>query len=63
MTETKPVYRHTYKTFAEARGISIATTKRLVANGTIRSVLVTPKIRRLEDPADCQARQEQESMQ
>lgn len=51
------VYHHTTKTFAAALNLSERTVKRLVANGEVKSVLLTKKARRLEDPADFQARQ------
>jgi DNA-binding CsgD family transcriptional regulator len=57
------VYHHTTKTFAVALNLSERTVKRLVANGRVKSVLLTAKARRLEDPADFQARQTGESAQ
>ena len=55
------VYHHTTKTFAVALNLSERTFKRLVRDNKIRSVLITKKARRLEDPADFQARQTGES--
>ena len=55
------VYNHTTKTFAAAMNLSERTVKRLVADNKIKSVLLTKKARRLEDPADFQARQAGES--
>jgi len=51
------VYNHTTKTFAAALNLSERTVKRLVADGKVRSVLITKKARRLEPPEDFQARQ------
>ena len=56
-TETKPVYRYSERKFAEALDLDIRTIKRYVASGKIRSVKLSPRCRRLEDPADFQARQ------
>jgi DNA-binding transcriptional regulator LsrR (DeoR family) len=50
-------HNHTTKSFAAALNLSQRTVKRLVADGKVRSVLLTKKARRLEDPADFQARQ------
>lgn len=51
------VYNHTTKSFAAALNLSERTVKRLVADGKIKSVLLTAKARRLEEPEDFQARQ------
>jgi len=53
----KPVYRYTERKFSEALGLSISTVKRLVRDGKVKSILLTPRARRLEHPADFQARQ------
>jgi hypothetical protein len=57
------VYSQTTKSFAAALNLSERTVKRLVADGKVRSVLLTKKARRLEDPADFQARQVEGSVQ
>lgn len=54
--ESKPVYRYTVRDFAEAINANPRTVKRLVADGKIKSVLLTPGMRRLEPPEDFQAR-------
>ena len=56
MSEAKPVYHYTTKEFAEAINVHPRTVKRLVADGKIRSVLLTPGVRRLEAPEAFQAR-------
>jgi hypothetical protein len=50
-------YKDTFKTFAKALNLSEQTVKRLIADGKVKSVLITPKARRLEKPEDFQARQ------
>jgi hypothetical protein len=57
MSEHKPVYRYSERKFAEALDLDIRTIKRYVAAGKIRSVKLSARCRRLEDPADFQARQ------
>jgi hypothetical protein len=52
----KPVYRYTERKFGEALGLSISTVKRLVRGGKVKSILLTPRARRLEDPAEFCAR-------
>ena len=52
----KPVYGYTERKFGEALGLSISTVKRLVRDGKVKSILLTPRARRLEDPADFCAR-------
>jgi excisionase family DNA binding protein len=54
--EATPVYRYTTKEFAEAIKVHPRTVKRLVRDGKIRSVLLTPRVRRLEEPEAFQAR-------
>jgi predicted site-specific integrase-resolvase len=61
MSEHKPVYRYSERKFAEALDLDIRTIKRYVAAGKIRSVKLSARCRRLEDPADFQARQAGES--
>jgi excisionase family DNA binding protein len=56
VSEAKPVYRYTTKKFAEAINVHPRTVKRLVREGKIRSVLLTPRVRRLEEPEAFQAR-------
>ena len=63
MSETKPVYRYSERKFAEALDLDIRTIKRYVASGKIRSVLLSPRCRRLEDPADFQDRLAKEPAQ
>ena len=55
------VYRTTTREFAEAVGGSQRTIKRLVASGEIRSIAMTPKMRRLETLKTYQRRKLQES--
>jgi excisionase family DNA binding protein len=57
------VYNHTTKSFAAALNLSERTVKRLVRDKKIKSVKLTRKARRLEDPGDFQARQAEESVQ
>jgi hypothetical protein len=51
------LYSYKIKDFAAALNLSERTVKRLVSDGKVKSVLVTPKARRLEAPEDFQARQ------
>jgi hypothetical protein len=53
----KPVYRYSERQFAEAINVNLRTIKRYVASGKIRSVKLSSRVRRLEDPADWQGRQ------
>jgi predicted site-specific integrase-resolvase len=62
MSDTKTVYRYTERKFSDALGLSISTVKRLVRDGKVRSILLTPRARRLEDPADFCARKSLEQI-
>jgi predicted site-specific integrase-resolvase len=61
VSEPKPVYRYTERKFGEALDLSLSTVKRYVRTGKIRSVKLAPRVRRLEDPADFQARQSEDA--
>jgi ribosomal protein S18 len=50
-------HRYSERKFAAALYLDIRTIKRYVAAGKIRSVKLSARCRRLEDPADFQARQ------